>query len=172
MHVDTSQRLWSFFDLYGSTLKVRLLGTQFPSSSTCRVPRASVASPVGRPLNGMHSVSLHNVHKMHHHQFSSSAYSSNSGCKRSSMYHHPQQQQQQPLSSVCKAASSEKRVNVEGNTYQHHNALNNSLYQSVEPQMKSSSSNSGTVLEAAFPNMLTSHSNRSFLPRFIEFHGQ
>lgn len=129
MHVDTSQRLWGFFDLFGCTLKVRLLGTQ-PSSHVSRSSLALV--PVGR-LSGVHSNSLHNMHKAHQ-----STYPVSSGNKRSSLCQRP------IVGASCKGASSEpKRVNVD--RCQQNNALNSSLYQAVEPKMKSSSSNSGTV---------------------------
>lgn len=52
MHVDITQRLWAFFDLYGSTLKVKTLGTQ------CN---ASVKSVRSKQLGQHHSKSLHNV---------------------------------------------------------------------------------------------------------------
>lgn len=50
MHVDISQRLWPFFDLYGSTLKVRLLGTELvercrPMSNGQRSLMATMLSP-------------------------------------------------------------------------------------------------------------------------------
>lgn len=143
MHVDISQPLWGFFDLFGSTLKVRLLGTQFSKSSgsahQCRVPRAASMMPTPSPLQPprplMHSMSMHNMHKMHQ---QTPLYASNGGYKRSSAY-------QQAPGGGC----SEKRVNLE-KTYQHNNALNSSIYQhhqtmEASPAIKSSSSNSGTV---------------------------
>lgn len=135
MHVDTSQPLWPFFDLFGSTLKVRLLGTHSSKpNGPCGVPRGAVmptATPHNRPLNGMHSISMHNVHKMH--QQTGNVYSSKA-YKRTSVYQ--------------QVACTEKRVNLE-KTYQQNNALNSSIYQQTmenSPQISSSSSNSGTVL--------------------------
>lgn len=57
MHVDISQPLWGFFDLYGSTLKMRVLGTQH----TTRYARSNAFAT--RPLTGHNSISMHNVHK-------------------------------------------------------------------------------------------------------------
>lgn len=136
MHVDISQPLWPFFDLFGSTLKVRLLGTQLSKSTSgqWQVPRGMppTTTPLSRPLNGMHSMSMHNVHKVH--QPTGNEYSSSKGYKRTSVYQ--------------QVACTEKRVNLE-KTYHQNNALNSSIYhQTMEasPKMTSSSSNSGTVL--------------------------
>lgn len=126
MHVDASQRLWGFFDLYGSTLKVRLLGTESQNYSGCQ-SRAS-ANLFDRPLNGLHSKSLHYVDKAHQ----------NYSCipsKRASIY------QQSPV--TCTNVCSEKRVNLDSQS-EHYKTVNTSCYQAVESKC-SSSSNSGKV---------------------------
>lgn len=53
MHVDTSQNLWCFFDLYGSTLKVRMLGSQMANQSKQN----------HRQLANLPAISMHNMYK-------------------------------------------------------------------------------------------------------------
>ncbi|XP_014255478.1 protein neuralized isoform X2 [Cimex lectularius] len=40
MHIDQSQTLWAFLDIYGSTKKIRILGSIPHSSQSCSPPRA------------------------------------------------------------------------------------------------------------------------------------
>ena len=54
MHVDSSLPLFPFFDLYGSTLKIRLLGTTFQKPAAIRSNR----------LNPMLSKSMHSVNQL------------------------------------------------------------------------------------------------------------
>lgn len=115
MHVDISQPLWGFFDLYGSTLKIRSLGIQVIS----RYPRSNAFT--NRPLSNINSMSLHNVHKSHQIEM---PYASN---KSQSIY---------KLSS-----KSENQVNV---NLSHYNPIKmNSSNQQIETKVAKCSSNSG-----------------------------
>nr|XP_027203468.1 protein neuralized-like [Dermatophagoides pteronyssinus] len=63
MHVDISQNLWGFFDLYGSTLKVRLLGSQTMNHHKSHLNLANHHHSIqsNRPLTN--AISMHNVYK-------------------------------------------------------------------------------------------------------------
>lgn len=59
MHIDISQPLWGFFDIYGNTLKVRMLGSQLPLPAVSNSQRAAK-----RGLKNPLSVSMFDVQNM------------------------------------------------------------------------------------------------------------
>ena len=112
MHVDASQTFFPFFDLYGSTLKVRLLGTiksSSPSRSCCSIPRTACNSTenlystsLSTPLNV--NVNLYNktekmIHTPHRRPVTSTKGRSPSNqLKRHTINHHQSQKLSPPHS--------------------------------------------------------------------------
>ena len=132
MHVDVTQRLWGFFDLYGSTLKVRLLGVQ-PQNTNCNNNHYSTMNILDRSLNGIHSKSLFNVNKT-----SPPIYSSIPN-KRSSVH--------QQFSPTCNNVYSEKRVNMDicHSQYQPYKTIiANSYSKPMEVKAKSTSNSNNS----------------------------
>ncbi|XP_057665766.1 protein neuralized isoform X1 [Diorhabda carinulata] len=56
MHVDQSLRLWAFFDIYGSTQRIRVLSSTTPISPT-RNPERRIITPTSESMNSINSQS-------------------------------------------------------------------------------------------------------------------
>lgn len=56
MHVDQSLRLWGFFDIYGSTQRIRVLSSTTPISPT-RNPERRIITPSSESMNSINSQS-------------------------------------------------------------------------------------------------------------------
>ncbi|UXI20651.1 Serine/threonine-protein kinase mig-15 [Sarcoptes scabiei] len=146
MHVDVSQHLWAFFDIYGSTLKVRMLGSQ-------RIENNRTKSTNHRTLSNTHSISMHNVYKaFSKNTIESSNYSTASKSNRNL--------QKLSYSSMYKTISNENKANAtkkasyQYNTMGDINVTQSNLYSTINQNKKihSPSSVSSTHSNSSFGN--------------------
>ena len=173
MHVDISQNLWGFFDLYGSTIKVRLLGSQTINHHKSQMNLANHHSiQSNRPL--MNAISMYNVYKSsqmeysialnhnhnhnHHHHNQHQSYHTKQ--KPTIMTTQQQQQQNWPYvtyptiqrenkANANKKAYHQHNYNYKNNDYHH---VDGKLYNQISKSLTNSTSLSSSSSTTSSPS--------------------